>query len=425
MRIAILPCTGRSRYGHTTEMMPELMDALTALGHTCLVLHPFASRSGALTGLPPSVSCLDLGYTRSREGVAHARRQLLDASPDLVLALYDDASPLPLPALLNGSGIPLLLAEMISPAVLEEECWMPYERRACLAAADSIVLRHAACLEALPAFLHGRARIIPEYAPAVITAEPDRDDAEKIVLVPITSEQDMAGGLMLLTAFATLAPAAPGWTLHFLADAADAATLEAMAARAGLAERVSFSPIGPLGNVGHAAARLLFLPALHLENGAPVLDAWRSGLPVLAMQGCPEASALIRDGHNGILTPAAVDGVFRTLSLLLKRPQLRARLAAEGRHSLSGHLSESVFPLWDAAIQDVSRFAGRTALSIPQPDSREAQEEARAEIALREILARRNPAIRPACALHYRREDQLARDADRAATESSGGASCD
>jgi glycosyltransferase involved in cell wall biosynthesis len=91
------------------------------------------------------------------------------------------------------------------------------------------------------------------------------------------------------------------------------------------------------------AAEVFILPSIHEPFGIVILEAWASGLPVVASRvgGVPD---FVRDGEDGLLVdPGNIDQVVQRVSHLLDCPDAAMHLGLTGRTRAHGEFS------WDAA----------------------------------------------------------------------------
>ena len=122
------------------------------------------------------------------------------------------------------------------------------------------------------------------------------------------------------------------WELDLIGDGPLLKACRSLAAKYGLAKRVRF-----LGWRDDVAERLaeshIFVLASHFE-GLPlsILEAMRAGLPVVASD-VGGVSELVAEGETGLLVgrETSTEVMRNTLDLLLRDPNLRARLGRRGR----------------------------------------------------------------------------------------------
>ncbi|MBY6266403.1 glycosyltransferase family 4 protein (plasmid) [Azospirillum sp. 412522] len=137
-------------------------------------------------------------------------------------------------------------------------------------------------------------------------------------------------------------PALPaGVTLRVVGDGPARPALEAQAQALGIADRVSF--LGWLGRddlpSAYAGADLFVFPSR--DEGMPnaVLEAMAAGLPVMGTLIAGNRD-LIVDGETGLMVEADdAAGLCRGLERLVKDPELRMRMGAQGRRRVLEHFS--------------------------------------------------------------------------------------
>jgi glycosyltransferase involved in cell wall biosynthesis len=174
---------------------------------------------------------------------------------------------------------------------------------------------------------------LSEFSPA-----PDRGDESSAEILSVGALHRRKGNVVLLDAFARVLAAVPEARLTIAGDGEERLFLERRAEELGVAHAVRF-----LGAVEHdrlpqlyAGADVFCLPSF--AEGLPVvlMEAMSTGVPVVAtsIMGVPE---LVRDGESGLLVPPArADALAEALIRLLRDPELRRRLAAEGRRRVAG-----------------------------------------------------------------------------------------
>lgn len=156
-------------------------------------------------------------------------------------------------------------------------------------------------------------------------------------LVMVARFQEQKDHTTLLRALAGLQELP--WSLELIGDGPLEGAMRALAAELGLAQRVQF-----MGARSDVAERLraaqVFVLASHWE-GFPrsILEAMRSGLPVVASDvgGVRES---VQDGVNGrVVPPADIDALRLALHALIVSPQDRQRLGNRGRELFLAHFS--------------------------------------------------------------------------------------
>lgn len=157
-------------------------------------------------------------------------------------------------------------------------------------------------------------------------------------------------------------PALPaGVTLRVVGDGPARPALEAQAETLGIADRVSF--LGWLGRdelpSAYAGADLFVFPSR--DEGMPnaVLEAMAAGLPVMGTRIAGNRD-LIVDGETGLMVEADdAAGLRMGLERLVKDPELRMRMGAQGRRRVLEHFS------WRAVASAYRELALGTAVATP------------------------------------------------------------
>ncbi len=166
------------------------------------------------------------------------------------------------------------------------------------------------------------------FAPAARTPEP-----REFSLLCVGRLTPAKGQHLLLEAIAALRDGGEQVRLQLVGDGPDRASLERHARALDIEGLVQFR-----GALNHDQVRALYagcdafvLPSF--AEGIPVvlMEAMASGLPCVSTRiaGIPE---LILDGESGFLTsPSSLDELTDRLRQLIRDPELRGRLAANGR----------------------------------------------------------------------------------------------
>lgn len=133
---------------------------------------------------------------------------------------------------------------------------------------------------------------------------------------------------LLVQAFATVSEDFPDWTLRIYGRGSKRAALAKLVASLGLQDRVWL--MGPHPHVEEAWAQGAFAAVTSSEEpfGMTIVEAMRSGLPVVSTD-CPHGPAsIIRDREDGLLVPnRSVPGIAEGLAELMADDQLRHRMA--------------------------------------------------------------------------------------------------
>jgi glycosyltransferase involved in cell wall biosynthesis len=190
--------------------------------------------------------------------------------------------------------------------------------------------------------------------PAECAPKPKQGDRGEPEILCVGRLVQRKGQALLIEACAALQRRGLPVRLTLIGDGPQRAGLEALAKRVGVCDRVRF-----LGSVGHddilprfRSADIFCLPSF--SEGVPVvlMEAMAHCVPVVTTQimGVPE---LVEDGYSGLLVaPGRVDLLVDALARLLKDPEQRERLGANGREKVLAEfdVNESARRLRDVLI---------------------------------------------------------------------------
>ncbi|MDL2272494.1 glycosyltransferase [Desulfovibrio sp. OttesenSCG-928-I05] len=381
----------------------EMVNEMGKRGHESVLFSPaLQDRSRAASvRLHPAAQHVTFAAATPETFHDEARACIVQHGVDLLCVMYAAPFPLHVPRLMNATGIPVILSEHIAPGAMNERYWMPYERHACLAAADAIHMIFDEFSAELPAFLRERTTVIPLPAEQGVAIDWTRRETapRKTLITAGRLVEGQKNHSLLIKAFLLLADTFPDWDLCLYGDGPDKARYEAMAANSPHAARISFpgwiADLAPM----YEAASLFCIPSLSEAFGLATVEAQRFALPAVGFAASPGTNSIIRDGVNGRLAPETTpESLAETLAPLMASPEQRRAMGIRGQELLSRFEPKAVFDAWEALFTRTAAVKGQTRLLYP-PFS----EEDMVMNALHEILARDVPEIRPACVRQERR----------------------
>ncbi len=171
------------------------------------------------------------------------------------------------------------------------------------------------------------------------------------VLIGVASRLDPVKGLeYLLQAFAGIAREQPAVRLILMGDGAVRAALEAQASALGVHDRVMFT--GMRADVPNclAALDIFALPSLAEYHSIGLLEAMRTGLPIVATDVGGNTES-VRNGQEGLIVrPADAAGLAAALGRMLTELPLRERLGAAARQRFVTEFTE------DAMLAKTARW---------------------------------------------------------------------
>jgi glycosyltransferase involved in cell wall biosynthesis len=195
-------------------------------------------------------------------------------------------------------------------------------------------------------------------------ATPETDPPRLVMVARFEPPKDPG---VLLRALATLRQRP--WELELVGAGPRQARVRRLAAELGLEQRVHFS-----GGTTNVAQRLsnsqIFVLASNSE-GFPrsILEAMRSGLPVVASDVGGVREAVIQ-GETGFVVPRHnAGGLAKALSILLDNPELRLRFGRAGRRRYENNFTFDIMLAKTLALYDrilaAQPVAARASSSVP------------------------------------------------------------
>ncbi len=213
---------------------------------------------------------------------------------------------------------------------------------------------------------HPRVFVIGNYVPSAVGSQPpaslpptaDRLDAKQVVLYPAAAVNKVKNQMLLIDAFARVAEEFPGWEVRLLGKdtTSYAADCRRKVMRLGLSDRVEF--VGFTTDLGGEYSRAEFIAFPSKLEGFPlaILEAAGFALPVLAQQGLPGVSDIVKAGETGLVTGASVSAYADGLRLLMADESLRRRLGCGAKSYCAGRYSrDEVLNEWERLLALVVR----------------------------------------------------------------------
>jgi glycosyltransferase involved in cell wall biosynthesis len=163
---------------------------------------------------------------------------------------------------------------------------------------------------------------------------------------------------LLIAAVAQLGDEMPQLRCLVIGDGPQRAALEAQVARAGIGDQVRF-----LGQVEEAdkagllkASRILVLPSTREGFGIAAIEGQAAGLvPVVVRSRHSAASALLRDGVDGVVCEPEADALAGALRSLLRDPERLRRLQSAARQAAEAWDWNRVALQMESVYLDVAR----------------------------------------------------------------------
>jgi glycosyltransferase involved in cell wall biosynthesis len=328
---------------------------------------------------------------RDTDSMAYARKLIMNCGLDVLCAMFSWDSLLWFPALLNNTGLPLLISERSKPEAIERERWNAYEHMACMAGADAIQVLNQSFKEFYPQFLQDRISVISNPAPQPKAVAWEREKAPRKRLLAVGRLTGLKQFPLLIQAFFLLASTFPDWDLHICGEGEERSLCEAYIAQCGLGSRVFLQGIVEDMDSEYAASHLFCIPSRFEGFPLVTIEAQSHALPVIGFAQCSGVNEIIIHGENGILMeemePQALAAGLRTL---MKSASLRRRMGEQGQKLLARYEAGAVYDQWEALLHRTSMAKGNTRLNFPKLSP-----QAAAKLALQEVLHRPHPFFRP------------------------------
>lgn len=312
-------------------------------------LAPFAERLGA------DVVCLNKPRGRSPKAIDDAKRVLQKMQPD-VLHTHQIGALWYLGQAAKRLGFQAVVHTEHSDHVRQAKTWRAKLRARYLWWQGGRLAARMCCVSDDVAAAVRRWGTVPTNKVAVVANGIDtdvygdrsrRDELRQRLAIPANAfvigtvgrlaevkRQDL-----LLKAFAELAPAFPELRLLLVGDGPEQARLEALANSLDLADRTIFAGYQAQPEQFLAVMDLFALTSRHEALPLALLEAWASGLPVVASSvgGIPK---VVESGRTGILFPSGdCQALVNSLRMLLLDAQLRQNVATAGQAEVHAKFS--------------------------------------------------------------------------------------
>ncbi len=279
------------------------------------------------------------------------------SKPDVAISFLPPANT---PALLAAAGtdVKVIPTNHNVPArdYLDPKRWSnnPYDRTMRLKA-----LRHAAAIHVLfadfgawfPGELQSKVVVVANYVSKdVLRHQPG--DREKVILA-VGRLAPVKNYMMLVEAWALLAPKHPDWRVVIYGDGPQQAKLAARIEELGVGD--SFTLGGTRSDMGavYAQSAILCHPAEFEGFGLAPAEALALKMPVVAFADCPGVNQFVVDGQNGLLADRAggAEALAAALDRLIGDPELRRRLGDNGPASVATFTEEHFADAWVELIE--------------------------------------------------------------------------
>lgn len=298
--------------------------------------------------------------------IAALRRAFRDGGYDRIVSFLTKVNALTLAAAL-GSRRHITVCERNNPLAQPMHPLWKAALSLLYARADTIVLQTRRSMICLPKRHRSRAIVIPnpvKLGPQA--AQPGR--SRQIVAVGRLTEQK--GFDLLISAFATIADTAPGWTLVIWGEGPARAVLEQQIVSAGLADRIFLPGLSAKPGSWTEAAEIFVLSSRYEGFPNALLEAMAAGLPTIAFDCEFGPAELIEDGRTGVLVRnGAVDALGCVLFALIGDRDRRRMLGQAARVAAARLADDQITRRWLKLIHSGAETAPIAGRSSPDGSS--------------------------------------------------------
>jgi glycosyltransferase involved in cell wall biosynthesis len=345
--------------GGAERVMAGLSSRLASRGHTVNLI-TFDSGSRDRYPVDPCVGRVFLDLSADATGAIGKLRQIRTryrklraavqaASPDVVLTFCDRNNVDALVAL-RRTPFPIVVCERSEPGRQSlGPFWDRVRRRVYPQAADVIALTDTAA-ECLRPFCRSVAVIPSAVEPPRI--ESDRTRAADAKRVSAAGRLEREKGFdRLLRAFAQATADDPEWKLEIAGEGSQRPALEQLAGELGIEGRLHLPGwVRPLDE--RLARSTMFCLSSRYEGFPSVLlEAMAMGVPVVSVDCDSGPRHIIRQGRDGLLVDASVEGLAAGLKRWRLEPELRERAGQAGKEVLQRFSWERMVVRFEAVLK--------------------------------------------------------------------------
>lgn len=365
MRIVIACSSLCSSRGGSERAATNLAAEMARRGHAVLLLSTFGPKKEAdpVYALRPGVRHLSIDSPGEHAQIRRLREFLAADGTDVFLSMQSDGAHLHWAMCCLGAGIPFICSERVDPIIyIENYSWNRAGRYAVLAGADYIHELLPIYVQTIPEYFRGKARVIPNAAPAKsLQANPAGGIRKKLLYLARLCNQKRP--LMLLDAFRLLAAKHPDWDLEIWGHGPLGDKLQRRILACGLKNRIFWRGICINSEKAFSGAQIYCLPSYFEGFPNTVLEAMAAGLPVVGFECCQGVKGVVKDGATGLLaredTPESLAAV---LDKLMGDPALRVEMGAAAKTACAEYNSKKIFDQWEALFAEAAAKKGHTVM---------------------------------------------------------------
>lgn len=341
--------------------------------------------------LNPDIRIERYTFTGDSTTLPNIERQLSECAPDVFISPSSFNNILLWCSVLKSLNIPLIYSEHNDPDIIESERWNRRERKAALWAADAIHLLLPPFLNSVPEKLQAKCHIIGNpvpLAPEHLRGTVLHDSPHILSLGRLSPVKQIP---LLVRAFNLVAKDFPQWELHIWGIGDEESRIRQAISQTACANRIHICGLTRTPHEQFSQADIFCIPSRHEGFGLTIIEAFTHGVPVVGFQTCNAVNYLIKDGINGLLSPAmTAASLAQSLQRLMEDKPLRQRMGQSALVTAQEYAPEHIYDQWEQLIQAAAARKGQTQLARLYQDIFLSPEEESWRDTMREIVKRPN-----------------------------------
>lgn len=366
MHIGIVIWNLMENEGGIQRVGVNLAHAMLERGHQVSIFyHSIRNKTIPLFPVDKAVHLRRLLLPPQTESIFSAKKTLVDANLDVLVAMFSWSKFLWFPALLQNTGIPLVASEHNPPEIINTERWNAYERHACLYAADGIHLLLESFVPSLPSSLQSKVCVIKNavFPPDAAANSEKEKSAQPVLLAAGRFVERQKQFSLLIKAFASLQERFSDWTLVLAGSGPQEKEYKKLAAHHKLKNRIKFpGMVADMASL-YAASDIVCTPSRYEGFSLTSFEAQAHGLPVVGFHDCPAINELIVHNENGLLArEMTAASLAEQLAALMADTELQKRLGEKGRELTSRFSPKIIHDQWERLLIDTARRKNKTRL---------------------------------------------------------------
>lgn len=377
--------------GGLENVVAGLANNLIQRGHrvTCFTYSPATATSRFF--LNPDILIERYIFTGDSTTLPNIKRRLSECDPDVFISPSSFNNILIWCSVLESLNIPLIYSEHNDPDIIENERWNRRERQAALWSADAIQLLLPSFLNSVPEQLQAKCHIIGNpvpLAPEHLQGTVPHDSPHILSLGRLSPVKQIP---LLVRAFDLVAKDFPQWELHIWGIGEEESRIRQTMSQTTCADRIHICGLTHTPYKQFSQADIFCIPSRYEGLPVALLEAFSCGTPAVGFQACNAVNSLIKDGENGLLSPAmtAAD-LAQSLRRLMEDEQLRQRMGQSALVTAQEYAPEHIYDQWEQLIQATAACKGKSQLSHLYQDELLSPEEETWRNTMREIIQRPN-----------------------------------